>query len=89
MIRETVFSGTHPSTAQKKHKNQPLFMLVAPQNVHSPQQVPDRFLNSEIKDKKRRIHSAMVSALDEFVGNVTGSFKNHGMLDDTNEFLRS
>ena len=66
-----------------KHKNKPLFMMVAPQNVHFPQEVPDRFVDPGIKDPKRRIHSAMVSALDEFVGNLTNAFKTQNMLKDT------
>ncbi len=71
-------------------KTKPLFLYMPFQTPHSaniedPLQVPDRYLEklSHIKNTKRRKYAAMVSALDDAVGNVTQTLHEQGMLDNT------
>jgi len=64
----------------------PLFLYVAYQAVHSPDEVPQKYIdpyNSTISDKKRRTFAGMLSALDEGVGNITSALKEAGMTENT------
>ena len=65
----------------------PLFLYLAFQAVHSPDQVPPPYewpYNTSIPaDAKRKTFAGMLSALDEGVGNVTAALSAAGMLDNT------
>ena len=63
----------------------PLFLYLSFQAPHMPLQVPKRFIERyrNIKDRKRRIYAAMVSCLDEAVGNVTRLLKKRGLWKNT------
>ena len=64
----------------------PLFLYLAFQNVHSPQEVPESYVdpyNKTIANKQRRRFAGMVSIMDEAIGNVTSTFKEMGLWDDT------
>ncbi len=64
----------------------PLFLYLAFQAVHSPDQVPQSYIdayNTTIPDAKRRTYAGMLSCLDEAVGNVTSALAAKGMLDST------
>ena len=77
----------------------PLFMYLAYQAIHSPDEVPQSYrdpFNATIPDtpadpskvlnnvgNHRRTVAGMVAALDEGVGNVTAALKAAGMFDDT------
>ena len=64
----------------------PLFLYLAFQAVHSPQEVPqvyvDQYKNT-ISDMNRRKFAGMVSCLDEAIGNVTNTMKEMGLWKKT------
>lgn len=63
----------------------PLFLLLAPQNAHTPLEAPDYYIDQyeDISDHNRRVFSAMVTALDDLVGNVTQSLIHTGMYNNS------
>ncbi|KAL4660928.1 arylsulfatase J [Arapaima gigas] len=63
----------------------PLFLYLAYQAVHSPLQVPRRYLEryKSIPNPQRRKYVAMVSCLDEAVRNVTLALKRYGYYDNS------
>ena len=69
----------------KHDKSTPMYMYLSFQAVHGPLQAPRRFINMYryVGDTKRRIKAAMVTAMDEAIGNVIDSLKKAGMWNDT------
>eukprot|EP01052_Picozoa_sp_SAG31_P004953 SAG31_NODE_211_length_20274_cov_40.333482_21_plen_250_part_00 len=60
----------------------PMFMYLAFQAVHAPDQVPQRYKEpyvGRVFDKKRITFGGMLSAADEGIGNVTRALSTHGM----------
>jgi len=71
--------GTH-------NASEPLFLYVAFQAVHAPDEAPDAYVRPykrSIRTAKRRIYAGMLSALDEAVGNITRRLASAGMWEDT------
>lgn len=64
--------------------NRPIFLYLAYQAVHSPLQVPARYLEryKSIPNLHRRKYAAMVSCLDEAVRNITLALKQYGYYDN-------
>jgi len=76
-----LFDSQRAEEIIKRHNSStPLFLYLPFQNVHSPVQAPDSFVNQYdfIKDKTRRVYAGMVSAVDQAIGNVTKALKNKG-----------
>eukprot|EP00730_Choanoeca_flexa_P016491 TRINITY_DN7804_c0_g1_i1.p1 TRINITY_DN7804_c0_g1~~TRINITY_DN7804_c0_g1_i1.p1 ORF type:complete len:538 (+),score=88.89 TRINITY_DN7804_c0_g1_i1:32-1645(+) len=64
---------------------QPLMLYMAFQNVHSPTEAPDRFIQrfpTSMNGYRRRILACM-SALDEGIQNITDALKDKGMYNNS------
>ncbi|KAF8768315.1 Arylsulfatase B like protein [Argiope bruennichi] len=85
-----LFSNHAEKIIQNHNTSKPLFLYVAHQAVHSanmyaPLQAPVDYIKrfSHIKDKKRRIYAAMVSALDDSVSQIIKSLHTKNMLNNS------
>jgi arylsulfatase A-like enzyme len=74
-----------------KHKQHPFFLYLTFNAVHSPLQSPDKYLGrfSSIKDQKRRTFAAMLSAMDDAIGEVLESLRKNKLEEDTLIFFVS
>lgn len=65
--------------------DQPMFLYLAFQSVHSPLQVPEKYEEPfrHIKNRARRTFSGMVMAMDEAIGKVTAALEEAGMAENT------
>ena len=78
---EALFAERVLQVVTNHNSSTPLFLYYAPHIVHSPYQVPDRYLEkfSFIDFKPRQIYAAMVKYLDDVVGNLTAALKKKGL----------
>jgi len=69
----------------------PFFMYLAYNAPHAPLQATEKYLKrfSHIKNKKRRIYAAMVSAVDDGVGRVLDKLEELDISDNTLVFFLS
>ena len=67
------------------NKNKPFFLYLAYNAPHSPLQATEKYLNrfENIKNPKRRTYAAMISAIDDGVGNLLDKLKETGIIDNT------
>jgi arylsulfatase A-like enzyme len=74
-----------------RHQKEPFFLYLAFNAVHTPLQASDKYLKrfEAIKDEKRRKYAAMLSAMDDAVGEVLGKVKAAGLEEDTLVFFIS
>ena len=68
-----------------RHKAKPFFLYLAYNAPHSPLQADEKRLAKfpHITDKKRRTYAAMVSAVDDGVGQVLTKLRESGIEEDT------
>ncbi len=68
-----------------RNHEQPFFLYVAYNAVHSPMQGTDKYLAkfSHIEDIHRRIFAAMLSHLDDGVGNILRTLEQNKISEDT------
>ena len=80
-----LFAKEAEKIIQEHDPKNPLFLFLSFQAPHAPLQVPKRFLKQykKIKDHNRRVFAAMVSCMDEAVGNVTRALRKRGLWEDT------
>jgi arylsulfatase B len=69
------------------NKTKPLFLYLAFQAVHTPDQVPDHYKvpynSSWLDNPLRQTYAGMLTAADEGIGNVTKALQDAGMWEDT------
>jgi len=69
---------------REKQPDKPLFLYLPFNAVHSPHQVPDRYLKPYANlTGVRRIYAGMVAAMDEGVGQVVEALDEKGLRDNT------
>jgi len=68
-----------------RHREQPFFLYLAYNSVHSPMQATDYYLKkfAHIEDIQRRIFAAMLAHLDENVGKVLAQLRVSGIEENT------
>jgi len=75
----------------ERHRQRPFFLYLTFNAVHSPLQAPDKYLArfSGITDQKRRTFAAMLSAMDDAIGDVLASVRKNDLEEDTLIFFIS
>jgi arylsulfatase B len=83
--RFTAFAVTQIATHAARHGDAPLFLYAALHNTHAPLEAPQRFLDlyPGVNFTAQRAYYAMVSAVDESIGNVTGALRAAGLWDNS------
>lgn len=73
------------------YKSQPFFMYLAYNAPHTPLQATKKYLNRypTIKNQKRKTYAAMVSAVDDGVGQILDKLSELNILDNTLIFFLS
>ncbi len=74
-----------------RNKGRPFFLEVAFNAVHTPMDATDRRLArfATIGDKTRRTYAAMLSAMDDAVGTISGKLRDAGLEEKTMIFFIS
>ncbi len=75
----------------RRHRADPFFLYLAYNAPHTPQQATDKYLSrfAGIQDSKRRLYAAMLSALDDGVGEVLATLRELKLESDTLVFFLS
>jgi arylsulfatase A-like enzyme len=66
-----------------RHKEEPFFLYVAYNAVHSPPEAPDEDIKNVTGNKKRDTLMAMIKHLDLGVGEIVSSLKKHNIFENT------
>lgn len=68
-----------------RHKDEPFFLYLAYNAVHTPMQAPERYQDSfgHITDPTRRIYAGMLTAMDDGIVAVLDKVEELGLEDDT------
>ena len=70
---------------KQAENNQSFFLFLAYNAPHTPMHATEKYLSRfpDIDDKKRKTYAAMVSAVDDGVGNVLRTLKDNGIEENT------
>jgi len=72
---------------KQRDKSKPMFLYVAFNAPHLPLQVTDKYLDryagGVISNKNRKFIAAMISAVDDGVGEILDAVESEGIVDDT------
>ena len=68
-----------------RNNENPFFLYLAYNAPHGPLQATKKYLDryDHIDDKRRKTYAAMVSSVDDGVGDIIGKLKQHNILDNT------
>ena len=74
-----------------RNRSRAFFLYLAQHAPHTPLQAPEKYLDRfrGVKDPAKRVHAAMVAALDDSVGAVIATLKRDGIYDNTLVFFLS
>jgi len=69
----------------ERHKDEPFFLYLAYNAPHAPMQASEKYLSRfpNIKEKKRRTYAAMISAVDDGVGQVLAKLRELNLEQNT------
>src|SRR5688572_28683037 len=75
----------------ERHEREPFFLYLAFNAVHSPLEATDKYLKrfASIPDEKRRAYAAMMSAMDDAIGNVLMTLRDRKLENNTLIFFIS
>ena len=75
----------------ERHHDEPFFLYLAYNAVHTPMQAPQRYRNSfkHITNPKRRTYAGMLTAMDEGIGKVLAKLREFRLEEDTLLFFVS
>ena len=68
-----------------RNRTRPFFLYLAQHVPHAPLQAPKKYIDryQNVQDPYKRVHAAMVSALDDSVGDVITTLKKDGLYQNT------
>ena len=68
-----------------KNHEKPWFVYLPFNAVHTPMEAPQKYIDrfEKIADKKRRTFAAMLSAMDDAIGEVLGKLREHKLEENT------
>ena len=69
----------------ERHAEEPFFLMLAPNAPHTPIQATEEYVSryAHIEEEGARIFAAMVSSVDDMVGRVTATLREHGLEENT------
>jgi arylsulfatase A-like enzyme len=87
----TTAMGREAAAFVRRHQRVPFFLYLSFNAPHTPLQAPDAYVNrfSKIAHKDRRVYAAMVSAMDDAVGQVLAALRQAQLEEETLVFFLS
>ncbi|MYF06087.1 MAG: sulfatase-like hydrolase/transferase [Holophagales bacterium] len=69
----------------ERYADEPFFLMLAPNAPHTPIQATSKYVDryAHIEEPGARIYAAMVSSVDDMVGRVTATLREHGLEENT------
>ncbi len=69
----------------RSHADRPFFLMLTPNAPHTPLQATAEYAEryAEVEPPGKRIFAAMVSSVDDYVGDVVAELQSHGLLENT------